>query len=253
MKRTLINLTFAISLTLFSCLANIAAGEWTDSLGRKVKVRENPQRIVALAPSITEILYDLRAEGRIVGVSQFSDFPQGANEKERIGSFVRPNIEKIIALNPDLIIGTADGNPRDSIERLSKLGFSVYMINPRTLDEALESIERIGELIGSSDLAKGRVKDLRNRISLVQEAVSSRPTRPKVFFQLSLNPIITCGPGTFQNSLIHMAGGINLAAKDRLRYPHYSIEEIISKGPEIILITSMRAPDLSARDLDFWR
>ncbi len=120
------------------------------------------------------------------------------------------------------------------------------------MDEILDSITRIGGLLGSRSLADLRVALLRKRIQRVSKAVIHRNS-PKVFLQLGLKPLVTCGQGTFQDSLIRMAGGINIAAKQKIRYPTYSIEEILSKRPDVILITSMRSPESVSTSLAFWK
>ncbi len=222
-----------------------------DALGRRMEVPNRPRRIISLAPSITEILYDLGLEELVIGVTRFSNYPPRARKKPIVGSYVNLNIEAIVSLNPDLILGTADGNRRDSVERLSEFGFPVYLVNPKTMDEIFGSMIKIGDLLDSRPRADLRVALLRKRVRQIREALLNR-ARPRVLLQLGLHPLVTCGQGTFQNSLIRMAGGINVAAEQRIRYPTYSIEEVLSKRPEVILVTSMGSPESLTQSLSFW-
>ena len=118
----------------------------TDQLGRMVSLPDDPKRIVSLAPSITEIIYGLGQEHRLAGVTRFSDFPPEAAKLPKVGSFVQLDLERIVALKPDLCIATKDGNPRAVVERLESLQVPVYVVNPRDLDSVMETVIEIGVL-----------------------------------------------------------------------------------------------------------
>ena len=210
----------------------------TDEVGRKVRIPHAPKRIVSLAPNITETLFALGLNEEIVGVTGFCDYPEAALKKPRIGGFVNPDIEKIVSLKPDLIIGTRDGNRAEAIQSLNELGFSVYLVDPKGFDGVVSTIRNIGEIAGRRDRSKEIAK---NMIKKKEDA--ARLTRslshPRVFFQVGNAPIITVGKGTLADDLIRLAGGRSISENESASYPLYSVETIIAKAPEIIIMTSM--------------
>ncbi|MCF8068909.1 MAG: cobalamin-binding protein [Desulfobacterales bacterium] len=210
----------------------------TDHLGRTVRIPVHAKRIISLAPSITEVIFALEQSHRLVGVTMFSDFPSEAQKLPKVGSYVHLNIEKIVALKPDLCIAVKDGNPIEVVSFLEKLDIPVYAVDPRDLEAVMTSIIEIGDVLDTSDNAKKLVDDMQARISQVKTAVSGSSTRPKVFFQIGIAPIVAIGNDTFIHELITMAGGYNLTAGP-IAYPRYSREQVLRLAPEIFIITSM--------------
>lgn len=209
-----------------------------DQVGRRITVPDNPLRVIALAPSITEIIYDLGEEKRLKGVTRFSDYPSQASKLPRVGSYVHLDLEKIVALRPDLCIATKDGNPKHIIDKIVELGVPVYVISPRSLAETMDAIAGIGLLLNAEHAAAALVSDMRNRIERVVSLVSKANLKPRVFFQIDAQPLVSAGSNTFIDELIELAGGINTAAgKDP--YPRYSWEDILKLQPDIIIISSM--------------
>ena len=132
-----------------------------DQLGREVLVPDNPERVVSLAPSITEIVFALGEGHRLKGVTQHCDFPPEAESLPKIGSYVHPDLEKIVALKPDLCLGTRDGNPREVAERLEALKIPVYAVNPKDLDTVMDTLLEIGRLLHAEQRAQTLVKEMR--------------------------------------------------------------------------------------------
>jgi len=209
-----------------------------DLLGRVVSVPLNPRRIVALAPSVTEIVYALESEGKLVGVTTYSDFPERAKALPRVGSYVHLDLERIVSLNPDLCIAVKDGNPKHVIERLESLGIPVFAVNPMNLESVMQTVTTIGGLIGVEKQASGVVGDMRRRVAAIQSALADTSARPRVFFQIGIDPIVSAGSGTFIDELISMTGGENLAA-GMVPYPRFSREQVLNLAPDVIIITSM--------------
>ncbi|MDI6688391.1 MAG: cobalamin-binding protein [Desulfobacterales bacterium] len=222
----------------FSAGAQSAVKKTTDQLGRSITVPDNPQRIVSLAPSITEIIYALGQEHRLAGVSRFSDFPPEAAKLPKVGSFVRLDLERIVALKPDLCIAVKDGNPRAVVERLESLQVPVYVVNPRNLDSMMEAVIEIGALLNAGKKAKSLVQDMRYRIQRVAFLVAKLSSRPRVFYQVGISPIVSAGSDTFIHELILLAGGENLA-QGPAKYPRFSREQVLALSPEVFIITSM--------------
>ena len=229
-----------ITLVLIFLLlpGNILAGPVVDQVGRTLVVPENPTRVIALAPSITEIIYDLEQEERLVGVTQYSTYPPEAESLPRVGSYVRLDIEKIVALKPDLCIATKDGNPKHTVDKIVSLGIPVYVINPRNLEQIMDTITRLGSLLRAEQAAKELVSDMEKRIGRVQARVKKGDHRPRVFFQIDAEPLFSAGTDTFIHELIELAGGVNTTSGE-VSYPRYSWEDIIVLQPEIVMISSM--------------
>jgi iron complex transport system substrate-binding protein len=215
------------------------AAVFHDSLGRKVVVGPSPKRIVCLAPSITEMIYYLGLGERLVGVTQFSSFPEEARDKPKVGTYTDINVEKAIALDPDLAIGTVDGNRREDVEMLEEAGIPVYVVNPRNVHQILETIEAIGEICGVPDRARSLVRSLRQRVARVIRAVRNRQ-RPLVFLIINVRPLMSVNRGTTHHHLIELAGGRNLAGDQPITYPRLNIEEVLRRRPDVIIISSMQ-------------
>jgi iron complex transport system substrate-binding protein len=207
----------------------------TDELGRSVQVPAHPQRIVSLAPSITEILFALGAGDRIAGVTSYCDYPPEARQKPPVGDTLKPSVEKMVALQADLVIISTASQVEASFRKLEELGIPVYVSNPRSIDGVIESIDQIGELIDARERAHQLTDELRRRVATVQSRVAETP-RPSVLVILGIEPLITAGAGSFINDLINRAGGRSISAEDTADYPQYSIETAIARQPEIILL-----------------
>ncbi|MCL6450640.1 MAG: cobalamin-binding protein [Acetobacteraceae bacterium] len=211
-----------------------------DGLGREITVPAEPQRIISLAPSNTEILFALGAGGRVVGVTDNCNYPPEAAQRERLGGAfdaAHVNFERVVALSPDLILGL--GGAREVVERLEGLGLRVFAVEARNLDEVFESIVTVGRLVGLEKTARGLADHLRMRADRVSLAAASlKPEeRPLVFFEIWPDPLMTAGPGTFIHDLIELAGGRNIAADADQPYPLFSLEALIARDPQVIVTT----------------
>ncbi|MGB9839404.1 ABC transporter substrate-binding protein [Thermovenabulum sp.] len=208
-----------------------------DSLGREVKIEKEPLRIISLSPSNTEILFALGLGDKVVGVTNYCDYPEEAKSKEKIGDFSNPNIEKIISLNPDLVLATT--MHEKPVKRLEELKIPVIVLEPKNLEDMLDSLILVGKATGREKNAIELVDSLKKRIDAVKEKVSSLPEdkKPTVFYELWPSPITTVGPGTFVDDLITKAGGKNIASDSDKPYPVYGQEVIIAKNPDIIIFS----------------
>jgi iron complex transport system substrate-binding protein len=230
-------IAFLAAMILLPCNP-LSAKTVTDQLGRNVDVPGEPKRIVALAPSITEIIFQLNQANRLKGVTQFSNYPPQALALPKVGSYVRLDLERIVALDPDLCIGIKDGNPKEIVDRLESMKIPVYVVDPRNLDTVIETILEIGHLLNAAERANMLAETMANRLQRVIKIASQTEKRPRVFVQIGISPIISAGSKTFIHDLIIKAGGINVAAGSTA-YPRYSREQVLALSPEIIIITSM--------------
>ena len=212
----------------------------TDQLGRRVRLPDNPERVVALAPSITEIIFALGQEHRLKGVTIYSDHPVAAQKLPKVGSYVRLDLEKIVALRPDLCIAVKDGNPKEVVERLQDLKIPVYAVDPRNLDTVMDTIREIGELLDANESAEKLIRNMKLRIQRIKKRALQSEHTPRIFFQIGISPIVSVGTDTFIHEIILLAGGKNLA-EGLVSYPRFSREQVISLSPDIIIITPMTA------------
>lgn len=229
---------FPIILLIFHSTV-FANSVFIDALGRQVFPKiYPPQRIISLAPSITETIYALGAQDQLIAVTDFCKYPPEAQQKEKVGGFINPNLEKIVSLNPDLVIVTADSQQDKLFSQLQRLHIPVFVTNPGSLKETFQAITQIGEVCGKKENAEKINVSLKQRVAKIEEKIKNAP-RPKVLLLWSEDPLITAGKDTFTDDLIKLAGGINIAHDSNIKYPKYSIEEILRRKPDIIITTSM--------------
>jgi iron complex transport system substrate-binding protein len=207
-----------------------------DDLGRLVAINGTPQRIVSLAPSNTEILFALGLGDKVVGVTNYCDYPPEALNKTKVGEYANPDIEKIVALNPDLVL-VAYGTPMDVINNLVGLGLTVYGIKTTDLDDLLNDIRRVGEITDKEVQAQALTSEMASKIEAIADATGELEQRPGVFYIVWNDPLWTAGSGTFIHELIEKAGGVNIC-QNITGYATISIEEVVARDPEIIITSS---------------
>ena len=244
-------LIFCLPIVLATSISYSATQTFIDEVGREVTFPFPPKRIVSLAPNITEILFSLGLDEEIVGVSTHCNFPAMARSKVRVGSYIRLDFEKIASLHPDVIIATGAGNTRDMVDRLEKLGFQTYVIYPKNFRDILQSIAHIGQVVNREKEAQAIIEGMRKRSGRVIELTKGLP-RPKVFIQIGDVPIVTVGKGSFADDLIRLAGGENIAGKEKEVYPRLGMEEILKRSPEVIVISSMSPTGNYQKVLQEW-
>ncbi len=207
----------------------------TDDLGRTVYISGIPQRIVSHVPSITETIFALGLGEKLVGVSNYCDYPEEAKLKPSVGNYFDPSIEKIVELDPDLVL--TDGHSQ-SIIQLDSLGIKYMVLQPEDLDGILKDIELLGKVTGIEKKAEQLIKQMQQDMAYVLARVKDAP-RVKVFYIIDAtdpNNPWTAGPGSLIDSLITMAGGENIAAKAQGAWVQFSLEAVIAADPEIIIL-----------------
>ncbi len=225
----------SIALVLSACSPNEQAPvEYVfDDLGRLVAINGTPQRIISLAPSNTEILFALGLAEKVVGVTDWCDYPPEALEKEKVGGYDTPDIEKIVALNPDLIL-VAYGTPIDVINTMDGLGLTVFGIKSTDLDDVLNDIRTVGEITDKEVEAYALTSEMESRIEAVTDQTEELEERPRVFYIVWHDPLWTAGSETFIHELIEKAGGVNIC-QNITGYTTISIEGVIACNPEVII------------------
>jgi iron complex transport system substrate-binding protein len=223
---------------LFCCLAlplSASAASWTDALGRKLELPARPQRIVSLVPSVTEILFALGLEQRIVGVTSFCSYPEQALGKPQVGDYANPSLEAVVLQQPDLVIAAADVAGPALLAQMERLGLPVYVVYPRGLQETIATIRTLGQLTGAARAGEHLAQQLTVTLARVRAAVAGRP-RPRVIFCIMLRPLILAGPETLVGDLIDAAGGDNVVPAGANRYPTWGAEALLLADPELILV-----------------
>lgn len=210
-----------------------------DDMGRVVQVPQPVRRVVSTAASNTEILFAVGACNLVVGVDNYSDYPEDVRNITKIGDFVSLNVELIYSLKPDVVF--AYYGQRVGIERLSELGIPVVTIRPQSVEDVMKEIMIIGTICGKRENASVLVNQCRQRIDAVVNLTKSlaENERPKVYYECWNSPYISAGPGSFIDDLIRMAGGTNIAANTSKDYPVLTEELILYANPEIIITSSM--------------
>jgi len=215
-----------------------------DALGRRVTIPRPPQRITSVAPSVTEILFALGLGDNIVGISDADDYPaSGLRGKTRVGGVIL-NVERILALRPDLVIGVA-GLQQEQLERLIRLGLPVLAVEARSLEETFAQISLLGRVTGRGAAADRLVGGLRARVAAVERRVRGR-VPPRVYVEIWDEPLQTAGAGTFIDDLVRRAGGRNLMA-DLHGWPQVAPEAVVRRDPEVILLTYAGRQRVAAR------
>ncbi len=225
-------------LALAALLTAQAAAEITvvDDLGRTVRLARPAQRIVSLAPSLTETLFAIGAGDAVAGVTSYCTYPKEATQKPQVGGMINPSLEAIVALKPDLIVLSMEGNVREDFDRLTTLGAAVFVSNPRSLADIRTSIGQLGTLAGRSTDASRLATELAAAEADVVRGVSGPKVRTLLI--VSIRPLIVVGGHTFLNELLETAGATNLAARFPSTYPTLSREAVVSEDPDLVLVTS---------------
>jgi len=227
----------------------------TDQTGRRVRVPEHPARLVSLAPSVTETLFLLGLGEQVVGDTDYCEYPPAAKLKPHVGSILNPSLEAIVALKPDLVLGSPEANRRETAERLARFGIPLYGVTARTVEETLASIADLGRLLGREAEATRLAGGLRGRIDAVAQRAAGGKA-PRVLFVVWYRPLTTAGAGTFIGDVIRRAGGETVSGGLPGEWPKLSLEEALRLDPDVILFPRSESfsPDLEEfQKLPGWR
>ena len=205
-----------------------------------------PKRIVSLAPSMTEILFALGLGDSIVGVTSYCDYPEEAKKKPKIGGMSNPSLETIITMKPDIVVMTTDGNPREVEERLRSMKIRTYVFTARRLAEFPQAVQELGAALGAAEHAKKLAKEIQDGIKSFTRNNTGHPStaHKKALFIIWPEPLLVAGPGTVIDDAMSLLGIENMAAGAKTAYPKYSLEEVIHKSPDALLIGNATGMDM---------
>jgi iron complex transport system substrate-binding protein len=223
--------------TLLLCGAGRAATRTvTDEVGRQVTLPDNVQRIVSLAPNLTEIVYALGAGQKLVGVTDYCDYPPDAKTKTKIGSPIEPSLEAIVALKPDLVLAAAmTMNRRETVDALDGLGMAVYSTNTESVEGTLISIQDIASAIGTPERGRAVTGELRARLDALRAQMNG-VTPKRALFVIWTDPLITIGPRTFLADALRRAGAESVV-QSGTDWPQISLEEVVRLQPDVLIFT----------------
>ena len=209
--------------------------EVTDEAGRHVTLPIKIDRIVSLAPNLTEIVYAVGAGDRLVGDTSYCDYPPEAKNLTKVGDTLHPSIERIIALKPQIVLVSTASQLENFTRQLDEQKIAVYVTNPQTVVQVFDAIEKLGRLFGTGDVTSRLLSDLRRR-ALAVETVSA-PLKPvRVFYQVSDQPLYTIGRDAYLTDLIKRAGGVSVTADVPTAFPRFSDEAALASKPDAIIL-----------------
>ena len=226
----------AISLVALWFVAPTEADEIRDDLGEPFAFSSAPMRVISLAPSNTEMLFALGVGNRIVGVTEYCNYPPEANNINRVAGFNTVNLEKVAQVRPELILAIR-GNDMESLRSLRQLGIPVFSFDIQNLDQVSSALRRLGVLFGVEYRANSLADSLESRVRLVRQQMKNIPDKPKVMWGFWGDPIYTAGAGTMIDDVIKTAGGKNMGRLAKGAWPQISLETVVQWAPDVIITT----------------
>jgi iron complex transport system substrate-binding protein len=213
----------------------------TDELGRTIRVPQSVQRIVSLAPNLTETIYALGLQDRLVGDTDYCDFPPEAQQKPKVGGAINPSLETIASLHPDLVLVTKNLNRLETVDALDSLGIPSYATDPHTVEAIVVSTERLADLLGAPETGRSLAKDMERRIASIKDRVASLPPR-RVLFVVWTEPLISIGKDTFiADALLH-AGAVSVIDSSQ-NWPQINLEEVVRLQPDFLIFAEAHPDD----------
>ena len=232
-------LIYGLAINCFLVSLGLAR-EIRDASQVNVTVTDHPKRIVTLAPSLSELAADVLGESldRIVGVSEYSDYPPGLKKVPSVGPYHLFNLEKVVALKPDLVLATLDGNSKDQVQHLREVGLSVIVVSTQNISEIEESMKLVSTALGKPEVGPQMIGQLRAGLQRFRGRARLRsPVR--VMLQLGDGPLIVVGRKSFLHSALETVGALNIYADADAHYPKPALEDVLSRNPDFILILAL--------------
>lgn len=239
--KVLILLVF-LSSSVYSQKINFSV---TDDLGRKISFLKTPRRVISLSPALTEYVFALKCEDKLVGNTTYCDYPAESKKITKVGDLLTFDFEKIISLNPDLILVNVEGNTKETFERLNELKLKTFVVNPRNFADIKKDMIKISEIFSVEKLAQKIIRDWEKDAELVIEKNKNRKNLSTMII-VELSPLMLAGKNTFLNEYLDLCNLNNITSSSTQNYPIYSREEIIVHDPDLIIF-----PSSGSENLDF--
>lgn len=227
--------------------------QFTDDSAYTLVFTKTPKRIISVAPSLTEIVGALGKSGDLIAVSNNSDYPEVVNKLPKSGSYVKPNVEVIVAMNPDLVLIVREGPPKDSVDKLRSLGIAVAVLDSNNFPAVMKNIRWIANVLDISETGESIASELNRKYAAIRDIVADQP-KAKALYAITLQPVITVGSGSYIHDLIEDAGAINIAGTIKNPYPRMTLESIIALKPEIIFFSGGMGSEAKAHTMrNYWK
>jgi iron complex transport system substrate-binding protein len=231
MKRLL----FLLSLTITLAAPCFASRTLTDEMGRTVVVPDHPHRVICLMPTVTDTAFALGAGDDVVAISDYTKYPAAALKKPSVGDLIKPSIEMILSLHPDLVIGTQPKGPMEVTDQLERAGIPIFLVSPHGIAGIFHSIESIGRALNRTPQADALIHSLQQRVDAVR-ARTKGLTAPRVFMPIWYDPITTIGKNAFITEVIEAAGGRSVTDDLSTEWPQISMEVVLERAPDALLL-----------------
>jgi iron complex transport system substrate-binding protein len=207
----------------------------TDEMGRKVVVPDHPHRVICLMPTVTDTVFALGAGDDVVGISDYTKYPAAALTKPSVGDLIKPSIETILSLRPDLVIGTQPKGPMEVTDQLERAGIPIFLVSPHGIAGIFHSVETIGMALNRTPQAEALIHNLQLRVDVVRTRTKHLPA-PRVFMPIWYDPITTIGKNAFITEVIEAAGGRSVTDDLNTEWPQISMEVVLERAPDALLL-----------------
>jgi ABC-type Fe3+-hydroxamate transport system substrate-binding protein len=224
-----------LSLTVMLAMPCFAGRTLTDEMGRKVVVPDHPHRVICLMPTVTDTVFALGAGDDVVAISDYTKYPAAALKKPSVGDLIKPSIETILSLHPDLVIGTQPKGPMEVTDQLERAGIPIFLVSPHGIAGIFHSIESIGMALNRTPQADALVHSLQQRVDAVRARTKGLPA-PRVFMPIWYDPITTIGRNAFITEVIEAAGGRSVTDDLTSEWPQISMEVVLERAPDALLL-----------------
>ncbi|WP_395405453.1 cobalamin-binding protein [Pseudoduganella sp. UC29_106] len=225
-----------LASALLAAQAN-AAITVRDDDGNVVTLQKPAQRVIAMAPHVTELLFAAGGGDKIVGAVNYSDYPEEAKKIPRVGDNRQVDMERVLAMKPDLIVVWMHGSSERQIDQLRKLGIPLYHSEPKKLDNIADNLEAMGKLLGTEAVASAAATELRTKLAALRTQYASRPP-VKVFYQVWDKPLYTLNGEHIVSDSLKVCGGVNIFADQKVTAPVVSVEAVLQADPEAVFATA---------------
>jgi iron complex transport system substrate-binding protein len=224
-----------LSLIMLCAVPCFASRTLTDEMGRRVVVPDHPHRVICLMPSVTDTVYALGAGDDVVAISDYTKYPAEALKKPSIGDLIKPSIETIVALHPDLVIGYQPKGPLEVTDQLERIGIPIFLVSPHGIAGIMHSVETIGQALNRTQQADALINSLQLRVDAVKARTNDLPA-PRVFMPIWYDPITTIGKNAFITEVIEAAGGRSVTDDMTAEWPQVSMEVVLQRAPDALVI-----------------
>lgn len=243
MTRNLVRIVASAACTLAMLAPHAAPVK--DDAGNTLDLRRPAARVITLAPSLTEMLFEAGGGDKLVGTVEYSNFPPAALKVERVGSNQKLDLERIASMKPDLVLVWYHGNALREVDRIHALGIPMFYLEPHSIADIPSVLERIGQLVGTEKQAQDAAQRFRTRHAALRTQYASRPS-VNVFYQISAKPLMTVNDEQIISDVIRLCGGRNVFGKEPMLVPRLSTESVVAINPDVILAANIESSSAEA-------